>query len=60
MEDNRELSFRRAKALEQYFGRALGEQYRWLVVGYGETRPLVANDTEANLQRNRRIEIAVE
>ncbi|HAX87718.1 MAG TPA: cell envelope biogenesis protein OmpA [Cyanobacteria bacterium UBA11370] len=60
VEDNRELSFRRAKALEQYFGRALGEQYRWLVVGYGETRPLVANDTEANLQRNRRIEIAVE
>ena len=59
-EDNRELSFRRAKAVEQYFARALGEQYRWLVVGYGETRPLVANDTDANRQRNRRIEISVD
>lgn len=59
-QDNRELSFRRAKAVEQYLARALGDQYRWLVVGYGETRPLVANDTEANQQRNRRLEIAVE
>lgn len=58
-EDNRELSFRRAKAVEQYFSRALGEQFRWLVVGYGETRPLVANDTTASQERNRRVEIAV-
>ncbi|MEQ9551006.1 MAG: OmpA family protein [Coleofasciculus sp. G3-WIS-01] len=59
-ENNRELSFRRAKAVEQYFARALGDDYRWLVVGYGEIRPLVSNDTDANQQRNRRIEIAVE
>lgn len=58
-EDNRELSFRRAKAVEQYFASALGKQYRWLVVGYGETRPLVANDSDADQQRNRRVEIAV-
>ena len=58
-EDNRELSFRRAKAIEQYLANALGDEYRWLVVGYGETVPLVANDTPANQQRNRRIEIAV-
>ena len=58
-EDNRELSFRRAKAVEQYFANALDAQYRWLVVGYGGTRPLVANDTAPNEQRNRRIEIAV-
>ncbi len=57
--DNRELSFRRAKAVEQYLVRALGDQYRWLVIGYGGTRPLVANDTPANQQRNRRVEIAV-
>lgn len=60
LEDNRELSFRRAKAVEQYFAQALGNEYRWLVVGYGETRPLVANDTNANRQRNRRIEIGVD
>lgn len=59
-EDNRELSFRRAKAVEQYLARTLGTQYRWLVIGYGETRPLVANDTGANQQRNRRVEIAVD
>lgn len=58
-DDNRELSFRRAKSVEQYLARTLGKQYRWLVVGYGETRPLVANDTNANQQRNRRVEIAV-
>jgi len=58
-QQNRELSFRRAQAVEQYFKRTLGNQYRWLVVGYGETRPLVAEDTDANQQRNRRVEIAV-
>lgn len=58
-EDNRELSFRRAKAIEQYLANALGDEYHWLVVGYGETLPLVANDNAANQQRNRRIEIAV-
>lgn len=59
-EDNRELSFRRAKAVEQYLAKTLGNQYRWLTVGYGETRPLVPNDTPADQQRNRRVEIAVE
>jgi len=59
-DDDRELSFRRAKAVEQYLARALGDRYRWLVIGYGGTRPVVANDTSANQQRNRRIEIAVD
>ena len=58
-EENRELSFRRGKAIEQYLANALGDEYRWLVVGYGETLPLVANDNPANQQRNRRLEIAV-
>lgn len=57
---NRELSFRRAKSVQQYLASALGDQYRWLVTGYGGTQPLVANDTTANQQRNRRIEIAVD
>jgi outer membrane protein OmpA-like peptidoglycan-associated protein len=58
-EDNRELSFRRANVVEQYLARTLGNQYRWLVIGYGDTRPLVANDTTSDQQRNRRVEIAV-
>lgn len=56
----RELSFRRAKAVQQYLASALGDRYRWLITGYGGSQPLVANDTDANQQRNRRIEIAVE
>ena len=60
LDTNRELSFRRAKAVQQYLASALGEQYRWLIVGYGGTRPLVANDTDTNQQRNRRVEIAVD
>lgn len=59
-EVTRELSFRRAKAVQQYLASALGDQYRWLVIGYGGTQPLVSNDTTANQQRNRRIEIAVD
>ncbi|MGQ4650374.1 OmpA family protein [Lyngbya aestuarii] len=58
-QQNRELSFRRAQTVEQYFKRTLGNQYRWLIVGYGETRPLVSENTDANQQRNRRVEIAV-
>ena len=57
---DRELSFRRAKAVQQYLTSALGDQYRWVVMGYGGTRPLIANDTDANRQRNRRVEIAVD
>jgi outer membrane protein OmpA-like peptidoglycan-associated protein len=58
-DDNRELSFSRAQAVVQYLSSALGKQYRWLIVGYGDTYPLVANDTASNQQRNRRVEIAV-
>lgn len=59
-EDNRELSFRRAKAVEQYLAETLGDKYNWLTVGDGATRPLVPNDSPANQQRNRRVEIAVD
>ena len=59
-QDNRELSFSRAKAVEQYLAEALGDKYNWLTVGDGATRPLVPNDSPTNQQRNRRVEIAVE
>ncbi|MGB5962457.1 MAG: OmpA family protein [Coleofasciculaceae cyanobacterium] len=57
---NRELSFRRAQAVEQYLAEALGDKYNWLTEGDGATRPLVPNDSPTNQQRNRRVEIAVE
>lgn len=59
-EENQELSFRRAKAVEQYLAKTLGNQYRWLTAGYGATRPLVPNDTAVDQQRNRRVEIGVD
>ncbi len=59
-EDNRELSFRRAQEVKQYLANALGQKYRLLVVGYGETRPLVENSNENSQQLNRRIEIIVD
>lgn len=58
-EDSRELSFQRAKALEQYLSTALGNSYRLVVIGYGASRPLVPNNTDADRQRNRRVEIIV-
>ncbi len=58
--NNRILSFRQAQAIAQYLSNALGDGYHLLVVGYGETRPLVPNDTPINLQRNRRIEIGIQ
>ncbi len=60
VQENQQLSFQRAQAVKNYLEEALGEGYRWLILGYGQSRPLVANNTEANRQLNRRIEIAVD
>ncbi|WP_347342614.1 OmpA family protein [Coleofasciculus sp. FACHB-1120] len=57
--DNRELSFRRAQAAEQYLLTALKKKYHMIAVGYGGTFPLVENNSDTNRQRNRRIEIAI-
>ena len=58
-QQNHQLSFQRAKAVEYFLVNALGDSYRWLVVGYGSSRPLASNDTETHRQLNRRVEIAV-
>ncbi|MEM9540447.1 MAG: OmpA family protein [Cyanobacteria bacterium P01_E01_bin.42] len=57
---SRELSFQLARMVEQYLASSLRGNYRWVSIGYGQTRPLVANNTDGNRQRNRRIEIAVD
>jgi peptidoglycan-associated lipoprotein len=56
---NRNLSFARAQAVANYLSGALGEKYHWVAIGYGETNPSVENSSDANRQRNRRIEIAI-
>lgn len=56
---NRRLSERRAGAVADYLrGKGIAGS-RMLVVGYGESRPIRANDTRENKARNRRIEFLV-
>jgi len=56
---NQMLSLKRAEAVKSYFmGRGMVEQ-RIKVVGLGSSRPLVANDSDANRSGNRRIEFRV-
>ncbi|HLO48565.1 MAG TPA: OmpA family protein [Kamptonema sp.] len=57
--DNQNLSFARAQAVTQYLSKTLGDKYHWVAIGYGESRPSVENTTDANRQRNRRIEVAI-
>jgi outer membrane protein OmpA-like peptidoglycan-associated protein len=56
---NIRLSERRARAVVDYLAKVGISQSRLLSAGYGETRPLVRNDTEANRARNRRIVFSV-
>ena len=58
--ESRELSFQLARTVEQYLASSLRGNYRWVSIGYGQAHPLVANNTDSNRQRNRRIEIAVD
>ncbi|WP_449418561.1 OmpA family protein [Phormidium nigroviride] len=60
VKDNQNLSFARAQAVEQYLSKTLGQKYHWVAIGYGESRPSVENTTDANRQRNRRIEVAID
>lgn len=56
---NRELSLKQAEAVMLYLANILGNQYHWVAVGYGQTKPIVENTTDVNRQRNRRLEISI-
>lgn len=57
---NISLSERRAKAVVDYIARAGGiDRNRLTHKGYGFDRPVAANDTEENMQKNRRTEIYI-
>jgi outer membrane protein OmpA-like peptidoglycan-associated protein len=58
-EYNLVLSQKRAESVVRYLAGEGIEQERLLPVGYGESRPLVNNDTEENRQKNRRVQIAI-
>ncbi|NOU07313.1 MAG: OmpA family protein [Hyphomicrobiaceae bacterium] len=58
-ERNERLSDRRAQAVVDFLARAGVEPQKLFAVGYGETRPLVPNDSAVNRAKNRRIEFTV-
>jgi outer membrane protein OmpA-like peptidoglycan-associated protein len=58
-ENNMKLSLARAESVRNLlFKQGVGN--RWIeIAGFGETRPIAENDTEAGRQRNRRVEIMI-
>ena len=57
---NKDLSDRRAKAVQEYLVKAGVTADRVTATGFGQSKPLVANDTPDNKLKNRRIEILVD
>lgn len=55
--NDRRLSFQQAKTIREYLATQLGDRFRFVAIGYGSTRPLVA---PVDRPENRRIEITVE
>lgn len=60
IEADRARSFEQAQAVKQYLISKLGENYQWVAIGYGHSRPLAASNSQGDRQRNRRIEIAID
>jgi len=58
-ESNQTLSEARANSVKAYIISKSVQSNRIVTRGYGESRPVVANDTAANKRRNRRIEFLV-
>jgi OOP family OmpA-OmpF porin len=56
---NQTLSQQRAQAVSGYLAKAGLDAKRLQATGFGETKPLVANDTAENRAKNRRIEFSV-
>ena len=57
---NQKLSQDRAESVQQYMINAMRiPTYRLIATGYGETRPVSSNETEAGRARNRRIDIVI-
>jgi len=57
--DNQRLSELRAKSVANYMVQNNVDQQRISAVGFGETKPLVPNNSRRNRERNRRIEFTV-
>lgn len=56
---NQELSLKRAQAVSAFLlSKGVGSA-QLVVVGFGEEKPLVPNDSEANKRLNRRVELSI-
>jgi outer membrane protein OmpA-like peptidoglycan-associated protein len=58
-DDNLVLSQNRAKSVYSYLISQGVKVNRLRFKGYGESKPLVSNDTEGHRQQNRRIELKI-
>ena len=57
---NKTLSQKRAASVADALKKAIGKPtFKWKKIGYGDSKPLVANDSDENRQKNRRVEILV-
>ena len=57
---NKTLSKNRATSVAAALKAALNDgSFQWKEIGYGESRPIVPNDSDENRQKNRRVEILV-
>ena len=59
-EYNQKLSEDRASSVATYLGSQGIPPNRLMAIGYGETKPVAGNDTDAGRQQNRRVEIHLE
>ena len=57
---NQKLSEQRAASVADYLADLGISRTRFVVNGYGETRPVATNDTEQGKQANRRVEVSVQ
>lgn len=58
-EHNMKLSKDRAQAVENYLESKGLDADRFIVIGFGQTRPVASNDTKAGKAKNRRVEFTI-
>ena len=59
IDEDKDLSARRAEAVAAYLSRAGIDGRRLKAVGFGRSKPIAANDTDENRAKNRRIDFVV-
>ena len=58
-EYNLDLSKKRAQSVSNHLASLAVSPTRFTIMGYGESQPVVSNDTSQGRQANRRVEVAI-